>query len=198
MNNQSAQRGIKAALKGNWDEAIEFNLQALKTSPCDTDTLNRLAHAYAAIGQTKNAQKIWNKVLHLDPYNPIAAGQLAKLKHRQPISSPTKAPLSANIFVDEPGKTKTIFLCRLANTTILASLESGQPVALVPKKRSIEVTTASGEYLGSLPEDISVYIKKLIKAGNKYDALIRKVEKNTVQTQSSESTSTNGERASRR
>lgn len=180
MNDQAAQRAIKAALAGNWDEAIEFNLQALKNDSSDTDTLNRLARAYAAIGQTKNAQKTWNKVLHFDPYNSIALQQLAKLKHRGS-HPPTSNLLAADTFVDEPGKTKTVSLCRLANMTFLLSLEPGQAVNLILKKRSIEINTTIGQYLGCLPDDISAHLLKLIKAGNKYAALVRRVGKNTAQ-----------------
>ncbi len=182
MNDQAAQRAIRAALNGSWNEAIEFNLQALKSNPHDTEILNRLARAYAAIGQTKNAHKAWNKVLHLDPYNPIATGQLAKLKHRYPKEKNVPAPLPANTFLDEPGKTKTVFLCRLANTTLLANLEPGEKIILTPKKRLIEISTdTTNQYLGSLPEDLSAHIKKLIKAGNRYEGLIRRVERNSLQ-----------------
>lgn len=180
MQDDSAQRAIKAALSGHWDEAIEFNLQALKSHPTDIDILNRLARAYAAIGQTKNAHKIWHKVLHLDPYNSIASSQLNKLKHRNFSNTHQNPPLAANTFVDEPGKTKTVALCRLANTTVLLSLEPSQILSLIPKRRQLEVVTLDGNYLGSLPDDLSLHLIKLIKAGNKYDALVRRVDRNSI------------------
>ncbi len=179
MNQLSAQRAIKAALAGNWDEAIEFNLQILKNEPENIEALNRLARAYLAIGQTKNAQKTWNKVLRSDHYNPIALGQLEKLKSQTRMTPGGKqvAP-SAQTFLDEPGKTKTTPLVRLANNKILACLQVGQAVKLLAKTRCVAVTNLENEYIGSLPDDLSIHLSKLIKAGNKYEALIRRAEKN--------------------
>ena len=182
MTQKAAQRAIKAALAGKWNEAVEFNLQILLQEPDNIDALNRLARAQASIGQTKKARKTWNKVLRLDRYNPIAKQQLEKLKSAAPSKTRMKPAVSTSgeTFLDEPGKTKTTQLVRLADAKKVMSLEPGQTVKLFPKKRLITVVTQSGDYLGALPDDLSTHLARLIKGGNKYEALIRRVKKNTI------------------
>lgn len=185
MNPQAAQSAIKAALNAKWDEAIEFNLQILKDNPEDIQALNRMGRAFAAIGQTRNAKKTWNKVIKLDRYNSIAATQLEKLKSKSN-SNTNQSTYSnnttnqPNIFLDEPGKTITTQLVRLAGHQTIANLEPGMKVALNTNKRSIAVTAEDNLYLGSLPDDLSIHLKQLIKSGNQYAALIRRVEKNNL------------------
>lgn len=181
MNQPAAQLAIKAALSAKWDEAIEYNFQILKDEPEDIESLNRLAKAYVSIGQTKNAKKTWNKVLRLDRYNPIATLQLEKLKNRSPSKRTNlKQATSGQTFLDEPGKTKTTQLVKLASVKILMNLEPGQSVTLIPKMRFVTAVTQNNEYVGSLPDDLSAHLGKLIRGGNKYHALIRRVEKNSV------------------
>lgn len=181
MNQQAAQRAIKSALAGNWNEAVEYNLQILKNEPQNIEALNRLARAYASLGQTKNAKRTWNKVLSLDHYNPIALSQIQKLKTSLKRSAPgATIPKSGEIFLDEPGKTKTTQLVRLTDAETLMSLEPGQHLKLEPKKRLITVATLAGHYLGVLPDDLSIYLTRLIRGGNKYQVLVRRVEKNTL------------------
>lgn len=181
MNQQAAQRAIKSALAGRWNEAVEYNLQILKNEPQNTEALNRLARAYASLGQTKNARRTWNKVLSLDRYNPIAQSQIQKLKSNlKGTTAPFHSPKSGEIFLDEPGKTKTTQLVRLADAKTLMSLEPGQHLKLEPKKRLITVSNLMGQYLGALPDDLSLHLTRLVRGGNKYDVLVRRVEKNNI------------------
>jgi len=182
MNQQAAQSAIKAALNGEWNEAIEFNLQILKENPENIQALNRLGRALAAIGQTKNAKKTWNKVLKLDRYNAIATTQLEKLKSKssKPGSSNNQSTNNPRMFLDEPGKTVTTQLVRLTDHKTIANLEPGMKVNLVAKQRFIAVNSIDGLYLGSLPDDLSINLKQLIKSGNQYSGLIRRVEKNNL------------------
>jgi len=51
---------------------------------------------------------------------------------------------------------------------------------LKTKKRLISILSTDQEYLGSLPDDLSARLLKLIKAGYTYEALIRRVKTNQV------------------
>lgn len=183
MNQQAAQRAIKAALEKNWNEAVEYNIEIIQLEPENVEALNRLARAYFSIGQSKNAKKTWNKVLRIDRYNPIASKQLEKLKSSSLTKTlPTEKQTATNVetFLDEPGKTKTTKLVRVANPKTLLKLEPAQAIKLIAKKRLVTVATQEDEYLGSLPDDLSSKLVKFIKGGNKYDAIIRRVEKNNL------------------
>jgi Flp pilus assembly protein TadD len=73
MNNDSThdlqQEAIKAAVKKNWNEAIDLNEKILETYPEDISTLNRLGIAYSMIGKNKEAEENFKKVVAIDPHN---------------------------------------------------------------------------------------------------------------------------------
>lgn len=178
-----ADQAIRAALEGKWEEAIELNLTFLKSDPKDVATLNRLGHAYAKLGQDDKAQETYKKVLILDKYHPIATKGLKRLKTKKKISTSNKnlsAPPIRADFLEEPGKTKTTQLVRLADNNVIVNLHIGQAVLLDAKKRSVSVLIKDGTYIGSLPDDLSFRLGRLIRGGNKYEALIKGLEGNTV------------------
>jgi len=170
---------IKKALAGAWDEAINLNERILKDEPENVDALNRLAQALAQKGQIKKTQKAYRKVLKLDRFNPIAKRNLEKLKK----AKKTKAvPLDQNPdnFLEEPGKTKVVPLVRLGSQENLLSLTPGQPLVLEPKTKSISLYTKESQYIGRLPDDLSLKLSWLVNRGNRYKAFVKVVEKNRV------------------
>ena len=177
MHNDLAQKAISAALKANWDAALELNKQILKSDPEDVDTLNRLARAHSELGEIAKAKKIAQKVVKIDPHNTIAAKALKKWKilKKGEKASPTK--FSARVFLEEPGKTKIISLLHLGDSNkVLANLDSGVEVMLKLGNRRISVCTLNKKYIGRLPDDLSVSLIKLIKRGNEYQVFIKSSE----------------------
>jgi len=170
---------IKKALAGHWDEAIELNQKILKDEPENVDALNRLARALAQKGQIKKAQKTYRKVLKFDRFNPIAKRNLEKLKKTKKANA---APLDQNPdnFLEEPGKTKVVPLVRLGSQENLLSLNPSQPLVLEPKTKSISLYTKEGQYVGRLPDDLSLKLSWLINRGNRYKVFVKVVEKNRV------------------
>ena len=75
-------QAIQTALEGNWQEAIAINKSLVQENPEDMDALNRLALAYTIMGKLKEAKSTYQKVLDLDPLNPIALRNLKKLKDK--------------------------------------------------------------------------------------------------------------------
>lgn len=169
---------IKKALVGSWDEAIALNQQILENEPNNIEALNRLAQALAQKGKLKEAQKKYRKVLRIDRFNPIAKRNLERLKK---IKKSQNAPLNQNpnSFLEEPGKTKIVPLVRLGNLENLLSLNPGQPLVLKPKTKSISVY-AQKQYIGRLPDDLSLKLSWLIKRGNNYEVFVKLAEKNKV------------------
>src|SRR3989344_7973707 len=80
-------QAIQTALSGDWQNAIVLNKNLIKENPNDIDALNRLALAYIIVGKTKDAKSIYQKVIKLDPLNPIAQRSLNKLKDKKTQSS---------------------------------------------------------------------------------------------------------------
>lgn len=176
MNKDLAQQAVSQALAGNWKKAIEFNSLILKDNSEDIDALNRLARAHAELGNIKKARSTAQKVIKLDHFNSIAIKSLAKwegLKQGETIKS---GPSSAKVFLEEPGKTKLVKLLHPCGAKVLARLDAGDEVKINTYAHRITVTTPSGTYIGKLPDDLSVHLRKLIKYGNEYNVLIKSTD----------------------
>lgn len=177
-----AQLAAQAALYSNWDEAILINERILKANRENVEALNRLARAMVCIGQLPKAQKLYKKVLDIDPYNIIARKNFDKISKSEPgqvRANGQKAPIIvsnlSSLFVSEPGKTKVINLLNLAPSNILAVLNFGEQLSLKAKNHSVAVTTCDGIYLGALPDDLAHKLIAFISGGNKYEAYIKAV-----------------------
>jgi tetratricopeptide (TPR) repeat protein len=173
MDNTLAQNAISFALAGDWEEAASTNLQIISQNSQDTDALNRLARAYAELGKIEKAREALKKVLSIDPVNPIAKRCLDKLKGVKKSDIKTGRTTSAESFLEEPGKTKILALLCPGDSSVIASLDSGDIVKLLAGSHRVSVTTLDGKYIGRLPDDLGVRLANLIKAGNKYEALIK-------------------------
>src|SRR3989344_4768964 len=74
-------QAISAANGGQWEYAVRFNTILLEQAPLDIATLNRLGRAYTALGNLGNAKQAYQKVLEIEPENPIALKNLHKLAY---------------------------------------------------------------------------------------------------------------------
>lgn len=177
---QLAQKAIRAALQGSWNEADSLNRQILKQNPRDTDALNRLARALAELGKSQQARQIYKRVLRLDTYNTIAQRALERLRKKRKAGKQTKSHPVESSFLEEPGRTKTVALIHLGGEPVISSLDTGEPVTLLPHSHRVSVQTEEGRYIGRFPDDLSRRLIKFIRAGNEYKALVRSVEPNQV------------------
>ena len=127
------QEAIRAALNNNWAEAVSLNQTILKQNPKEIETLNRLARAYLESGLIGKAKSTYKQVLTLDPYNAIASKNIEKLAalSKKDLERVAKAngnvssPLSADLFLEEPGRTKVLELEDLAMSRVIATLVAG-------------------------------------------------------------------------
>lgn len=177
MNTQAylRQKAIEAAKNRDWEEAVAINSQIIETNSSDTGALTRLGVAYMQTDEKNQAKQMFQQVLTLDPSNNLAKKHLQKLKTNQVSTLPS---FSRNYFIEEPGKTKTVELCRLAGKNILDTLSVGQQCSLKQKSRYISVEV-DGQNIGALPEDLSFRLSKLINSGNTYSCTIRSCSNNT-------------------
>lgn len=179
------QQAIAAALTSNWKLALALNEQILEVEPKSVDALNRLARACFELGKLNNAKKYYEKALSLDPYNQIAAKflkRIASLKKgiQWPKNGSNLVPISSDLFIKEPGKTKLISLLKVAEPQKLSLLSTGSEVLLKARKHTINITDQSGSYLGVLPDDLAHHLTKFIKGGNRYSAYIKSIKPNAI------------------
>lgn len=177
---------IDAALNCQWPRALKYNQELIKQEPLNVDCLNRIAKAHFELGNYTQAKKIYQNVLELDPYNTIAQKNIKKITVFKKngvldgISNNHSSVMSPSLFLEEPGSTKVVSLAKLAEPRKLLKLSSGSMVNLVFKNRGLAVTDSSNQYIGALPDDIAFHLLRLIKGGNKYQAIIKSVGHSSI------------------
>lgn len=177
------QQAIMAALCSNWEEALKINQLIINTEPKNVDALNRLGRAYFELGDLDHSKKFYKEALSIDPYNQIAAKFLKRIeafckKGTKITSYSATVPIDCDLFIEEPGKTKLVTLLKVAEPQRLSRLSTGSPVNLVIKNRGLAATDQNDEYLGIFPDDLAHGLIRLIKGGNKYQAVIKNIKTN--------------------
>ncbi len=169
-------QAIKASQERRWLESIELNGNILAQEPNNIGALNRQAFGYLQTTQTTKAKKAYEKVIELERHNSIAQKYLALIKQKVEIVPPSH--ITHEDFIEEPGKTKSVALQRLADPEVLQRTGSATPCDLVVKNHRVDVKTKEGKvYLGSLPDDIAFRLQKLIQAGNTYSVFVQSTSK---------------------
>ena len=172
---------INAALTGNWKEAVKLNLLILKSDPKNIEALNRLGRSYFQLGLKTKAAETYTKVIKLDKFNTIALKNLELIKTSKIVrGNGQNLHMPLPVFLEEPGVTKTLSLIRPSEPKILSRMHPADPVIIAPRQHCIAVTTADGQNLGRLPDDLASRMQMFIKAGSEYAAWIRAVEPNNL------------------
>ncbi len=180
MNQDLAQKAISLALGGSWKEAIIVNKEILTGNPADTETLNRLAKAYFESGNSAKARAICQKIIKIDPINSIAVKNLAKWKGVAEKYPSAVKPSNAASFIEESGKTKLVSLLNLGDAKIIGSLDACDEVKLAAHTHRVSVTTIDGKYIGRLPDDMALRLRRLISWGNTYQVFIKSIDQKGV------------------
>lgn len=175
-----AQKAVNAALSGNWKEAVKLNRDILKKDPKDTQALNRMARAYAELGNFVRAKNLSKKVVKLDPFNSIAQKALKKYGRGQSGKGFLPTTASAEAFLEEPGKTKLISLLYLGGPSLILKLDCGDEVKFSIGAHRLSVITLDGKYIGRLSDDLSARLRRFMKQGNVYNVLIKSADPEEV------------------
>ena len=160
---------IRNAKDGDWASAVKNNLEIVNLNPENVNALNRAGVAYIQLGKTTKAKNYFKQALSIDVNNKIAKKHLEKIKNNITVAAPS---FIKQQFIEEPGKTKTAQLLRLAGKKVLENIPVGKLCKLKIKNRYISIESEN-QYLGSLPEDLSFRLSKLMKNGNTYSCQVR-------------------------
>lgn len=169
---QLEEKAIQAAKNQDWQAAIDANRQLIEENAENIQAFIRLGVAQVQLGLVKEAKQAFNQALEFDKTNQLAKKHLTRLENNQTITL-SSLP-SDEEFIEEPGKTKTVELHRLAGKEPLEKLSVGQVCELKSKNRFISVEV-NKTYIGSLPEDLSARLTRLMKGGNEYVCYIRSI-----------------------
>jgi len=171
-------KAIKTALRGDWEVAVEINLEILADDPQNITALNRLGRAYTELGQKEAAKDAYEQVLKIDKYDTIATKNLKLLPHQK--NNMSTVTLAEEDFIELPGITKSTMLIKVASRDILLSLVCKQRLTLIPKTRLIAIYTDDKICIGCLPDDLSLKLLGLIKSGYDYTACLKGARDNTA------------------
>lgn len=178
------QKAINAAIAFLWPEAIKLNKKILSINKKNLSALLRLAFAYMQAEDLVRAKKYYRQVLKIQPINNVANENLERIKILQNKKvtkfNKTKIFFNPDLFLEAVGKTKTVKLVNLGQKNILAHLMVGQEVIMKTKKRKVEIRTKDGDYIGSLPDDLSKRLRLFIRAKSLYSAYIKENNLNNL------------------
>lgn len=178
------QQAIDAAIAQRWEEAVTLNKKILTADPHKLEPHLRLGFAYLQLEDMKLAKRFYQKALKIQAKNPVALENLERISilegstTKNPIK--TKATLSPSLFLEVPGKTKSVSLVNLGQKNHLAELDIGEAVLLKTKKRKIEVRTTDGDYIGYLPDDLSKRLIFFMDAKSEYSAYVKEASQSRV------------------
>jgi len=175
-------QAINNAMNGQWAEAIKFNENIIKIDKKNIEAYLRLGFANLQLNKIKKAKQFYLLALKIQPNNSFVKKNLERIKildSKKLISSNT-TPLDPLLFVDIPGKTKTVSLVNCGPKSVLAKLTVGQKVFLVVKKRRVEIRTEGKEYVGCLPDDLSKRLAIFIKNGGVFSVYIKETSLKSI------------------
>ena len=173
---QLAEDARRAALNGNWEEAVTLNEQIIAQSDRDTIAYNRLGRAFIALGQLNEAKDAYTKALHSDPANLIARRNLQRPelmrgpggKLTADVTRPGPMPRTS-VFLEEVGRTWVDELVNPGDMLILADISSGEQLVLSDEDDRLVVRRANGDLLGEVEPKTGRRVLDLMRQGNRYE-----------------------------
>lgn len=173
---QMAEDARRAALDGNWEDAVTINEQIIAQADRDTIAYNRLGRAFIALGQLNEAKDAYTKALHSDPANLIARRNLQRLeimrgpggKFTAEVTRPGAVPRTS-VFLEEVGRTWVDELVNPGETMTLADISSGEQLVLSNEGDRLIVRRENGDLLGEIEPKTGRRVLDLMSQGNRYE-----------------------------
>src|SRR5215831_16842122 len=163
---------VGLAVDARWDEAVELNEFIIRSFGADEGTQNRLGKALTELGRLEDAKSAYDAALAINPMNPVARKNTAKLEsliNAKDILKGGPVKVDLKLFVEEMGKTTTTTL-RAAADDVCSKLAPGDVAELRVDGDGIEVDTVRGVRVGSLEPKLARRLIKFVQGGNRYQA----------------------------
>jgi hypothetical protein len=176
------EEAVQLAVDARWDEAVEVNRYIIESFGADEGSQNRLGKALTELGQLENAKTAYDGSLTINPMNPVARKNSAKLESLMNAKEALKGgpvKVDLNLFVEEMGKTTTTTL-RAAAGDVCSKVAPGDVAELRTEGDGVEVDTVRGVRVGSLEPKLARRLLKFIQGGNRYQAGVTSCEGSTV------------------
>jgi len=176
------EEAVQLAVEGRWEEAVDLNRYIIENFGADEGAQNRLGKALTELGRLEEAKVAYDTSLAINPMNPVARKNSAKLESLINAKEALKGGqvrVDLNLFVEEMGKTTTTTL-RAAAPEVCSRVAAGDIAELRVDGDGIEIDTVRGVRVGSLEPKLARRLLKFIQGGNRYQAGITSCEGNTV------------------
>jgi len=178
------QQAVDAAINLQWQDAVKLNLKIIESDKENMGAYLRLGFANLQLNNLKDSKKYYRRALKIQGKNTVALDNLEKIKILEAKGAKNHefgtASFKPDLFIEIPGKTKTVFLVNHGQKDILAKLFVGQEVELKIKKRRVEARTKNHEYIGNLPDDLSKRLIFFIESESRYKTIIKEADLNHV------------------
>lgn len=177
------QKAVEAAINLNWDQAINLNNEILQEFPDDIKTILRLGYAYLQKKEFSKAKMSYKMAFQYQPKHPVATEQIKKiniLQGKVDLLNNQTGTFDPNLFLEMPGKTKSIPLVQLGNKNDLTELSIGQELYIKIRKKKVELRTKEGKYIGAVPDDLSKRLLSFLEDGSVYKTFVKEALANKV------------------
>ncbi len=188
---------IAAALKHDWEQAVEANTAILRLAPDSIEALNRVAKALLDLGRLAPARDAVERAVGLDSTNMIArrnadrlsraegvqnaqpsrkrakrgaAGQSKVARSNRPSGGDTPNTYSGHLLMREAGKTAIVRLIEVVDSPALERLTGGEALALEGSGSRLIVSSSQGDYIGRMHPRMAQLVLSLRAEGNRYEA----------------------------
>jgi len=176
------EEAVQLAVEARWDEAVDLNRYIIDSFGADEGAQNRLGKALTELGKLEEAKVAYDTSLAINPMNPVARKNAAKLESLINAKEALKGgqvKVDLSLFVEEMGKTTTTTL-RAAAEDVCSRFAPGDIAELRVDGDGIEIDTVRGVRVGSLEPKLARRLLKFIQGGNRYQAGITSCEGSTV------------------
>ena len=180
---QYVDEAIELALASRWAEAAQVNRAIVDRFGLDEDTLNRLGKSYTELGQVDDAVEAYQSTLKINPVNPIAQKNLAKLqavRGGKATVRTAKTRVDVDAFIEETGKTSMTALHVHGEGDPCSQVAGGDPVKLIVAGDTMNVETARGVHLGHVDHALGRRLIKFIEGGNRYSGAVATCDGNSI------------------
>jgi len=177
------EEAIQAALESRWQDAVAINRALIDRHGGDDETYNRIGKALTELGEHQPALDAYSQSLQLNPLNVIAQKNVRKLQllldSRAKLGG-AKGAIDVDLFAEEPGKSALTVL-NPPRSGVVAVVAPGDVVELHLQDGGLQAQTTPGVVLGDVDSKIARRLVPLIGSGNRYTAVVARVEESQIE-----------------